>query len=96
ADTERAAGYAELDPLVARNEKATEGLFPAGGDAHPRAVAEEIVRVLDLPAGERPFRTVVDFSQAGVENVNQVMRQAQEEFVTRLGFGELLHVKQKS
>jgi hypothetical protein len=35
---------------------------------------------------------VVDFSQAHVEEVNEVMRRAQEEFVTRLGFPELLSV----
>jgi NAD(P)-dependent dehydrogenase (short-subunit alcohol dehydrogenase family) len=92
-DDERTRAYAALDPLVARNEKATEGLFPPGVDAHPRAVAEEIVRVLALPAGTRPFRTVVDFSRAGVEEVNEVLRRAQEDFVTRLGFGELLHVR---
>ncbi|CAL9645962.1 SDR family oxidoreductase [Streptomyces sp. enrichment culture] len=91
-DTARSAGYAQLDPLVARNEEATEGLFPEGVDAHPRAVAEEITRVLGLPAGTRPFRTVVDFSQADVEEVNAVMRRAQERFLTRLGFGELLNV----
>ncbi|MEV7075793.1 SDR family oxidoreductase [Streptomyces sp. NPDC093990] len=92
-DAERTRAYAALDAMVARNEEATEGLFPPGVDAHPRAVAEEIVRVLALPAGTRPFRTVVDFSQAGVEEVNEVLHRAQEQFVTRLGFGELLHVK---
>jgi NAD(P)-dependent dehydrogenase (short-subunit alcohol dehydrogenase family) len=94
-DAERAAGYGDLDQLVARNEKATEGLFPPDVDAHPQAVAEEIARVLALPAGTRPFRTVVDFSDAHVDEVNAVMRKAQEEFVTRLGFGELLHVKRE-
>ncbi|MGV9273394.1 SDR family oxidoreductase [Streptomyces griseosporeus] len=93
-DGERTRAYAELDPLVARNEQATEGLFPPGVDAHPRAVAEDIARVLALPHGTRPFRTVVDFSQAGVEEVNEVLRRAQEDFVTRLGFGDLLRVKE--
>jgi NAD(P)-dependent dehydrogenase (short-subunit alcohol dehydrogenase family) len=92
-DEERSRAYAELDPLVARNEEATSALFPPGVDAHPRAVAEEITRILALPAGTRPFRTVVDFSNAGVDVVNKVLRQAQEKFVTRLGFGDLLHVK---
>jgi NAD(P)-dependent dehydrogenase (short-subunit alcohol dehydrogenase family) len=92
-DTERTRAYAALDAMVARNEEATQALFPPGVDAHPRAVAEEIARVLALPAGTRPFRTVVDFSQAGVEEVNEVLHRAQEQFVTRLGFGELLHVK---
>jgi hypothetical protein len=76
------AGYAE----------ATSNLFTPGVDAHPRAVAEEITRVLALPAGTRPFRTVVDFTDAGVEHVNEAMYRAQEEFVTRLGLSELLHV----
>jgi NAD(P)-dependent dehydrogenase (short-subunit alcohol dehydrogenase family) len=92
-DTERAEGYAELDPLVARNEEATAALFPADVDADPRAVADEIARILALPTGTRPFRTVVDFSQAGVEEVNEILHRAQEQFVTRLGFGELLQVK---
>jgi hypothetical protein len=62
-------------------------------DAHPRAVAAEIARVLALPAGSRPFRTVVDFSKAGGENANKVLHQAQADCLTRLGVGELLQVK---
>lgn len=92
-DAERTRAYAALDPLVARNEDATSALFPPGVDAHPRAVAEEITRILALPAGTRPFRSVVDFTDAGVDEVNEVMRRAQEQFVTRLGFGDLLHVR---
>jgi NAD(P)-dependent dehydrogenase (short-subunit alcohol dehydrogenase family) len=94
-DQERSRAYAELDPLVARNEEATSALFPPGVEAHPRAVAEEITRILALPAGTRPFRSVVDFSNAGVEEVNKVMWRAQQQFVTRLGFPELLHVKSR-
>ncbi|MGG6314591.1 SDR family oxidoreductase [Paenibacillus macerans] len=92
-DEERNRAYAALDPLVERNEEATSGLFPPGVDAHPKAVAEEIVRILALPAGTRPFRSVVDFTDAGVEEVNEAARRAQEKFIDRLGFGELLHVK---
>jgi NAD(P)-dependent dehydrogenase (short-subunit alcohol dehydrogenase family) len=92
-DEERNRAYGALDPLVARNEEATSALFPPGVDAHPRAVAEEITRILGLPAGTRPFRSVVDFSNAGVAEVNEVIRRAQEDFVTRLGFGDLLRVK---
>jgi NAD(P)-dependent dehydrogenase (short-subunit alcohol dehydrogenase family) len=95
-DGDRAAAYASLDPLVARNEEATAGLFPVDADADPQAVADEITRILTLPVGTRPFRTVVDFSQAHVEEVNRVLRRAQEEFVTRLGFAELLEVKTRA
>lgn len=93
ADEERSRAYATLDPLVAGYEEATSNLFTPGVDAHPRAVAEEITRILALPAGTRPFRSVVDFTNAGVEKVNEVLRHAQEEFMTRLGLSELLHIK---
>ncbi|MFF9105157.1 SDR family NAD(P)-dependent oxidoreductase [Streptomyces rubrogriseus] len=91
-DEERNRAYVRLDPMAERTEAATEALFPPGVDAHPRAVAEEIARILALPRGTRPFRTVVDFSEAGVEEVNGVLYRAQEQFLTRLGYGELLHV----
>lgn len=90
-DAATTLAYAELDPLVARNEAATEGLFRPGADADPVAVAEEIARLLDLPRGTRPFRTVVDFTDAGVEEVNEVLWTAQSNFLTRMGFGDLLN-----
>ncbi len=93
SDAERTKAYAALDPLVARNEAGTEALFPPGVDAHPRAVADEIVRVLALPFGTRPFRTVVDFTDAGVEEANEMLLRTQEKFLTRMGFGELMSVE---
>jgi hypothetical protein len=97
ADADRTRAYAVLDPLVARNEEATASLFTPGVDPHPRAVAEEITRILALPEGTRPFRTVVDFTDAGVAEVNEVLARAQERFISRLGFAEVLHVdKQRS
>ncbi|GHO56622.1 SDR family oxidoreductase [Ktedonobacter robiniae] len=61
ADRATTAAYARLDSMVARNEEATSGLFTPGVDAHPQAVADEFVRLVSLPAGTRPLRTVVDF-----------------------------------
>lgn len=92
-DDEVTAAYARLDPLVARNEEATSNLFPPDIDPHPRVVADEIVRVLALPVGEKPFRTVVDLTDAGVAACNDLIRQTREKFVERQGFGELLRVR---
>jgi NAD(P)-dependent dehydrogenase (short-subunit alcohol dehydrogenase family) len=86
------AAYAVLDPLVARNEAATANLIPTDVDADPQAVADEITRVLALPAGHRPFRTVVDFSDSGVPAANDAVTRARTAFVERMGFGELLRV----
>jgi NAD(P)-dependent dehydrogenase (short-subunit alcohol dehydrogenase family) len=84
------AAYAALEPLVERNEEATAGLFEENADADPVAVADEITRVLALPRGSRPSRTVVDFTKAGVEHANEVNEEAQRDFLTRMGFAELL------
>jgi NAD(P)-dependent dehydrogenase (short-subunit alcohol dehydrogenase family) len=93
SDQSVTAAYAALDPLVARNEQATDSLFDPKVDADPASVATEITRILSLPRGEKPFRSVVDFSQAGVEQVVAVTEKSRRDFVTRMGFAELLELK---
>jgi NAD(P)-dependent dehydrogenase (short-subunit alcohol dehydrogenase family) len=90
ADTVRAAEYNEgLYAGVA--EQALKGLAslePADADA--RAVAEAIVKVVDLPFGKRPFRTHIDPSQDGCEIVNGVADRVRAEMFRRIGLEELL------
>jgi NAD(P)-dependent dehydrogenase (short-subunit alcohol dehydrogenase family) len=86
------AGYRALDPLAARNEAATEGLFTPGTRADPVVVAQEITRILALPFGERPFRSVVDLTNSMVEQANSAVLEARTDFVRRMGFEEVLHV----
>lgn len=93
SDDEVTRAYASLDELVARNEAATTAMFRPGADADPVTVAHEIIRILALPFGQKPSRSVVDFLDSGVDEVNAVFRHAQEQFVTRLGFEQLLTVK---
>jgi len=61
-------------------------------NANPQGVADEISRVLALPIGEKPFRTVVDFTDAGVEHVMAFSDMTRETFVRRLGFAETLTI----
>lgn len=93
SDAAITAAYAALDPLVARNEEATASLVRPGVEAHPQGVADEISRVLALPRGEKPFRTVVDFTEAGVEHVMAFSDLTREAFVNRMGFGDTLTLK---
>ena len=93
ADRQVSGAYAQLDGLVARNEQATAGLFDPSVDADPVAVAHEIARILELPAGQKPARSVVDFTQSGVEDVVAVTERSRRDFARRLGFGELLELK---
>jgi NAD(P)-dependent dehydrogenase (short-subunit alcohol dehydrogenase family) len=91
--------YAALDPLVARNEEGTAGLVAPGVDDDPASVATEITRILALPAGTKPARSVVDFTSTGdpsavtVEQVEALARQHQENFITRMGYGQLLKLR---
>ena len=91
--------YAALDPLVARNEEGTAGLVAPGVDDDPASVATEITRILALPAGTKPARSVVDFTSTGdpsavtVEQVEALARQHQENFITRMGYRQLLTVQ---
>jgi NAD(P)-dependent dehydrogenase (short-subunit alcohol dehydrogenase family) len=87
------AAYSALDPLVERNEEATASLSDPAVDADPAAVATEISRILSLPIGEKPFRSVVDFTQSHVDRVVAVTEQSRRDFLTRMGFGELLELK---
>lgn len=91
ADTATGAAYERLDPMVARNEEATSSLFTPGVDADPQSVADEYVRLVAMRAGTRPFRSVVDFSNADVEVGNATLWKLQEAYLTRMGFANLLH-----
>jgi NAD(P)-dependent dehydrogenase (short-subunit alcohol dehydrogenase family) len=92
ADDDIAAAYADLDPLMERYGEATGSLFAPGTDPDPVTVAEEIARVLALPRGQRPFRTVVDFTQANVAEVNAIADASARHFIRRMGFEQLLSV----
>ncbi len=90
ADKARAAAYNE-GPYAGVPEQALKGLAslePA--DADVRAVAEAIVKVVDLPFGKRPFRTHIDPSQDGSEIVNGVADRVRAEMFRRIGLEDLL------
>ena len=90
ADTARAAEY-DQGPYAGLPEQALKGLAalePADADAG--AVAEEIVRVVGLPFGKRPFRTHIDPSEDGCEIVNGVADRVRAELLRRIGLEDLL------
>ena len=68
--------------------KGLAGLEPA--DADPEDVARQIVRVVGLPHGRRPFRVHVDPSQDGAEVVNAVADRMRREMYTAIGLADLL------
>ncbi|GAA2666578.1 SDR family NAD(P)-dependent oxidoreductase [Actinoplanes palleronii] len=89
ADREREAAYEPLyGVLRSEIDQRLAALIPP--DADVQSVADEIVRVIGLPASARPFRTHVDPSQDGSEVVSAVADRIRGEFYHRLGIEDLL------
>lgn len=62
-------------------------------DADASLVADEIVRIVALPAGERPYRVHIDPADDGSEEVSDVADRIRREFLTRVGLADLLTVR---
>jgi NAD(P)-dependent dehydrogenase (short-subunit alcohol dehydrogenase family) len=91
ADAARVAEY-ESGPYAGIADKALKGLAglePA--DADPAEVARQIVQVVDMPFGKRPFRVHVDPSQDGAEIVNGVADRMRREMYRNIDLEKLLH-----
>jgi NAD(P)-dependent dehydrogenase (short-subunit alcohol dehydrogenase family) len=92
ADKERSAEYEErVGPFVASMGTDTERLFADGVPADPQIVADEIARVVDLPAGTRPRRTIADGSDYGAEIVNGAAEELRLRLARRMGVTGLLY-----
>src|SRR5207249_12148984 len=63
-------------------------MVPANADV--AAVADAIVKVVDTPFGERPFRVHIDPTQDGAEVVNIVSDRVRAELLRRIGLGDVL------
>ncbi len=96
ADAAVAAEY-ENGPYAGVTDAALKGLAslePA--DADPAEVARQIVKVVNLPFGTRPFRVHVDPSQDGAEVVNAVADRMRREMYFSIGLQDLLSPRQKA
>lgn len=74
-----------MDQVAARLAE----LAPA--DADPVEVARAIVRVVEAPRGQRPFRVHIDPADDGAETVNVLGDHIREKFYARVGLADLLH-----
>jgi NAD(P)-dependent dehydrogenase (short-subunit alcohol dehydrogenase family) len=90
ADKARAEEY-EAGPYKHFAEDVLKGFSSiAPPDADVAAVAEAIVKIVDIPFGKRPFRVHVDPTQDGAEVVNMVSDRVRAEFLRRIGLADLL------
>ncbi|MEU2288543.1 SDR family NAD(P)-dependent oxidoreductase [Streptomyces sp. NPDC013178] len=91
ADTERTAAYDKIAPYLASMGEDTERLMAGGVSAAPQIVAAEIVRIVNLPQGQRPRRAVADGSDYGAEIVNGAAEELRLRLARRMGITALLH-----
>lgn len=89
AETETVASYDTryqgiLDAIGARLSALTPD------NANPQTVADEVARVVNLPAGQRPFRSIIDFLGDGFKEVSAVADQVRIDFAHRMGIADLL------
>jgi NAD(P)-dependent dehydrogenase (short-subunit alcohol dehydrogenase family) len=91
ADAATAAAYSRYDGVMDQIGERLSSLTPE--DADPQAVADEVVRIVGLPAGTRPMRSVIDFVGDGAREVLEVSERVRIAFAKRIGMGDLLEAK---
>ncbi|MGX1325162.1 NAD(P)-dependent dehydrogenase (short-subunit alcohol dehydrogenase family) [Bradyrhizobium sp. USDA 377] len=93
ADEARVAEY-EAGPYAGFGEeilKAFAAIVP--DDADPSGVADEIVKVVDMPFGKRPFRIHYDPTEDGASVSFAVIDRVRAEMLHRVGLSDLLKPK---
>jgi NAD(P)-dependent dehydrogenase (short-subunit alcohol dehydrogenase family) len=90
SDAARADEYELIAPHLAAMGEETERLMVNGNSADPQIVADEIVRIVDLPVGQRPRRAIADGSDYGAEIVNGAAEELRLRLARRMGITDLL------
>jgi NAD(P)-dependent dehydrogenase (short-subunit alcohol dehydrogenase family) len=91
ADAERAAGYGAVGEIPATMFEHFMTMFQAADAPNPHDVAEAIAKLVALPKGSRPARTVVG-APFGSDTVNEQTAAVQAHVVEALGLGHLARV----
>lgn len=92
SDTDRMSAYGEMANLPESSINAYVAYVESIPEQRPERVAEAIVNLVNTPFGEKPFRTVVDFSglKPAIENYNKVLNETTKAIYTANGVANLL------
>lgn len=91
ADQKTVDAYHRYDGVMDKVGERLTALTP--DDADPQGVADEVVRIVSLPAGERPPRAVIDYVNDGAAEVIEVQERVRIDFAKRIGIDDLLQAK---
>lgn len=90
----KASEYGNLFNMHANFEAMVEQQIKDGTVNNPQMVADAVVKLIETPKGERPFRTVVDamFEQI-LDPYNKMLDDIQQNLLNNFGIGDLIQPK---
>lgn len=97
SDTERMKQYGEMASLPETSINGYVAYVESIPEQRPERVAEAVSHLVNTPFGEKPFRTVVDFSglKQPIENYNKVLNETTKAIYTANGVGNLLNLNKE-
>ncbi|MCI0330238.1 MAG: SDR family NAD(P)-dependent oxidoreductase [candidate division Zixibacteria bacterium] len=95
SDTSRNANYGDFVRMPVELLMNYEKALAANPEQNPQNVADAVARLIDTPAGQRPFRTVVDKMGMGehIKGYNDHLEQVTAGVYNAFGIGEMLKLK---
>ncbi|MTI40229.1 SDR family oxidoreductase [Fulvivirga lutimaris] len=92
SDTERMNQYGEMAKLPETSLNGYVAYVESIPEQRPERVAEAVLDLVNTPFGEKPFRTVVDFSglKPAIDNYNQALNETTKAIYTANGVADLL------
>jgi NADP-dependent 3-hydroxy acid dehydrogenase YdfG len=92
SDSDRIKQYGEMASLPESSINGYVAYVESISEQRPERVAEAVVNLINTPFGEKPFRTVVDFSglKQPIENYNKVLNETTKAIYTANGVANLL------
>jgi NAD(P)-dependent dehydrogenase (short-subunit alcohol dehydrogenase family) len=93
-DPEREAAYGDLAAVPNLSNAGLAQLLEATPAQRPERIAEAVARLIDMPFGEKPFRTVVDHVGVGpeIERYNEVLHDVTRKVLTGFGIEQMLNL----
>ena len=91
-DAVREAEYGEFAAVPAMSNAGMAQMLEATPKQRPERIAEAVTALLDIPFGEKPFRTVVDHVGIGPEiaRYNDVLHEVTRKVLTNFGIEQML------
>lgn len=92
SDTERMQQYGEMASMPETSIEGYVAYVESIPEQRPERVAEAVVKLVNMPFGEKPFRTVVDFSglKQPIELYNKALTETTKAIYTANGVIDLL------